>query len=149
MGNRCRGMGGHASFTQTNSPPQACALRQPVACGPAETCQTSWGASPLKALSPLPHYPDPKRSMKAIFHLCLQCHSCQTMCVSACVCWKETEEREKKLMLSTSVHNKWKIGGLVNVRSWRNAALCCKFVSWLSINESLSLCFQNVQWLFI
>ncbi|KAI9518718.1 hypothetical protein NQZ68_035110 [Dissostichus eleginoides] len=43
MGNRCRGTGGHASFTQTNSRPQAFAPRQPVACGPAETCCGSQG----------------------------------------------------------------------------------------------------------
>lgn len=29
------------SFTQTNSPPQACVARQPAACGPAQTCQKS------------------------------------------------------------------------------------------------------------
>ncbi len=103
MGNRCRGTGGHASFTQTNSPPQACAMRQPVACGPAETCQTSWGASPLKSPpTPLTHT---RRGVWRTFST----YAC-SLAQSVCVCVKIREstarlererERERKLALSS------------------------------------------------
>lgn len=135
MGNRCRGTGGYASFTQTNSPPQAFAVRQPVACGPAETCQTSWGAlvwkkkekekKERKKTPTLPSYPDPSGSMKAIFHLKLQCKSFQSVCV------KKHQRREETCVvrLLYITHKK--------VVVWRNPASWSKFVSRLCRHLSL------------
>ena len=59
------GLGGPASFAQTNSPPQLYAPRQLAACGPAETCQTCGGPPPETTPTPPPIW---ARSMKAIFH---------------------------------------------------------------------------------
>lgn len=149
MGNRCRGTGGYASFTQTNSPPQAFAVRQPVACGPAETCQTSWGAlvwkkkekekKERKKTPTLPSYPDPSGSMKTIFHLKLQCKSFQSVCV------KKHQRREETCVvrLLYITHKK--------VVVWRNPASWSKFVSRLCRHLSLSLHFRDIYvlWLFI
>lgn len=123
MENRCRRTGGHASFTQTNSPPQACALRQPVACGPAETCQTSWRASPLKKKKKEKETPPPtllpqsKRGVWRPFSTYASTAAPAKVCVLyLCVLNQERAQRaEGKLML---LYNKFGY----SAHSWRNAA---------------------------
>lgn len=67
----------------------------------------------LKTPLPVSYYPNPKRSMKTIFHLCLHGNCCQnSVCVSACVCFeREWREREETYVVKLLVHNIWKIGG--------------------------------------
>ena len=73
-----------------NSPPQAYAARQPLACGPAETCQKSWAGPPYKKtnkkkknIARANTHTCTRRGIKDIFHLCLHCSSCQSVSTRA------------------------------------------------------------------
>lgn len=93
-------------------------------------CASQWPAvlqkhvRHLEGASPCPTTPTQRGSWRPF-----STYVCTVTPAKLCVWLKRDEEKWRHVCCRASVHNKWKIGGLVLVMSWRNIALCCEFVS--------------------
>ena len=90
-----------------NSPPQAYAARQPLACGPAETCQKSWAGPPYKKTN---------KKKKNIARANTHAHEEELKTFSTYVCIAapaKASQREQTHRENTLLHSERKIGGFV------------------------------------